>query len=196
MTEGLVRARIRLLKAAWNDTSKYACNCATPSEIRLHGANSLACCKSFEDDPTFTATDPCTCLDGEGPGSVACCEYGNNFLPSSIAGVLFDEVPAEDVEAAIMQKLEPYIQKIMAEPGNNAFTKYNDPEKVKKWNWINSGTADSATKSSGLFSSGDPVMYYNASEAGFPFRGNRTLWETCAGLVGQVRVWVHVVYDL
>ena len=45
---------------------------------------------------------------------------------------------------------------------------------------------ESATKASGLYSTQDPIMYYNASEAGYPFRRNATLWEMCAGLVGQV----------
>jgi hypothetical protein len=50
---------------------------------------------------------------------------------------------------------------------------------------------ESATKASGLYSTQDPIMYYNASEAGYPFRRNATLWEMCAGLVGQVR-WLQL----
>ena len=128
-----MRERIALLKAAWNNTYYYACDCTTDAEIQLHGTNSLACCRSYEDEPDFAATEACTCLDGE-TSALACCD--NNFNPRRIAGVLFDEIPAEDVVGAVMQKIDPFIRGIMTEPGNTAFTKYNDPAKVAKWNWV------------------------------------------------------------
>jgi hypothetical protein len=189
LAEQLVRERIALLKAAWNDTHYYACDCDTPALVKTHGTNSLACCRSYEDDSSFTATEPCTCLDGE-TSSTACC--ANNFMPDRLGGVLFDEIPAEDVVGKIMELIDPYIKKILTEPGNNAFTKYNDPEKVAKWNWVSSGMGESATKASGLYSTLDPIMFYNASEAGYPFRANTTIWEMCSGLVGQVTT-CHIV---
>lgn len=179
VAEQLVRERIRQLKAVWNDTANYPCECAGGK------TRSLSCCRTYDD--ASQSAEPCSCLDGE-TSSVACCENGNNFIPEgTIGGVLFDEIPAEDVIAAIMAKVAPYLKSIMVEPGKNeAFTKYNDPEKVKRWDWISSGMGESATKASGLYSTLDPIMFYNASEAGFPFRNGRTLWETCAGLVSQV----------
>lgn len=66
------------------------------------------------------------------------------------------------------------------------WSRYNDPAKVAKWNWLEQGMGESAVKASSLFSTVDPVMYYNASEAGYPFRKDVTIWEMCAGMVSQV----------
>jgi hypothetical protein len=187
LAEQLVRQRIAMLKAVWNDTANYACDCpAAAGGASGPPRRNLSCCRSFEGDPGFRATEPCTCLDGE-TESVACCEYGNNFMPDSLGGVLFDEVPAEDVVASIMGRIPLYLQRIMTDPGKvEAFTKYNDKAKVQRWDWASSGMGETATKASGLFATTQPIMFYNASEAGFPFRKGETLWETCAGLVSQV----------
>lgn len=187
MAEKLVRERIRLLKEAWKDPANYACECPPGSQQKAYGRYNLACCRSFEDEPGFNATEPCTCLDGE-TEALACCV--NNFMPESLGGVLFDEVPAEDVVAEIMRRIPPYITRIMTTAeGNIAFKRYNDKEKVSRWNWIEAGVAESAVKASGLFSTTDPIMRYDASEAGYPFRKGVTLWQMCAGLLGQVRAF-------
>ena len=138
---------------------------------------------SFE-DAGFFPDEPCTCLDGE--ESFACCENGNNFLPPALT-VLFDEIPADEITSTIADLIEPYLKRIMTMPGNQAFKKHNDPKKVEKWDWIAQGMGESAVKASGLYSTRDPIMHYNASEAGFPFRQDATIWDMCAGLVGQVR---------
>lgn len=105
---------------------------------------------------------------------------------------LFVKVPAEDVVASIMKRIPPYIEKIMTtKEGNKAFTRYNDPDKVAKWNWVNAGLAESATQASGLFSTQDPIIQYDATEAGYPFRQDTTLWQMCAGLLGQVCIVLH-----
>ena len=117
LTENLVRQRIQLLKAVWNDTSKYACQC---SDKVTHA---LRCCRTF-DDGSISTDEKCTCLDGE-TESFACCANGNNFIPEdTIGSVLFDEVPAEDVVAAIMEKIQPFVKSIMTDPDMlEAFTK-------------------------------------------------------------------------
>ena len=107
--------------------------CSFQFKCDTQNKHSLACCRSYEDEPEFVAAEPCTCLDGE-TSSVACCV--NNFMPDHIGGVLFDEIPAEDVVASIMALIPGYVTKIMTEPGNAAFTKYNDKDKVAKWNWV------------------------------------------------------------
>jgi len=184
LAESLVRKRIQMLKAVWNDTRNFPCECSTPSEIKMHGTHNLTCCKVYEE--AYTGTDQCTCLDGEST-SVACCANSNNFMPDTIGGVLFDEVRSDDVVSAIIQKIEPYIASIMSDPDKNkAFKKYNSADKVAEWDWVSSGMGESATKASGLYSTQDPIMFYNASEAGYPFRKDTTLWETCTGLVSQV----------
>jgi hypothetical protein len=83
---------------------------------------------SFE-EAGILATEPCTCLDGE-TQSTACCD--NNFLPKSL-GELFDEIPAEDVVRAVISKIAPYMRRVMTEPENHAFKRYNDQAKVEKW---------------------------------------------------------------
>ena len=88
--------------------------------------------------------------------------------------------------AEIVKKIEPYMRKVITKPGNEAFTKYNDPNKVAKWDWIAQGLGESAAKASGLYSSTESIMFYNASEAGYPFKKGATIWQTCAGLVSQV----------
>ena len=108
-------------------------------------------------------------------------------MPARLGGVLFDEIPAEDVVGAVMSRIEPFVRKILTEPGNRAFTKHNNPETVQKWDWVAQGMGESATRASALYSTLDPIMFYNASEAGSPFRRGATLWEMCSGLVGQVR---------
>jgi hypothetical protein len=187
LAEGLVRQRIAMLKEAWKDPSKYRCECKEASMVQAHGSHSLMCCISFE-EASINSTEPCTCLDGE-TESTACCD--NNFLPDQLT-VLFDEIPADEIVRAIVQKIEPYMQKVVTTPGNEAFTKYNDPAKVARWNWVAQGLGESAVKASGLYSTTDPIMFYNASEAGYPFRRGATIWETCAGLVSQVCVCVCV----
>ncbi len=188
LAEQLVRERIRQLKEAWKDVAQYACECTSASEVGVHGRHNLLCCKTFE---SASSGESCTCLDGETVGP-ACCEDGNNFLPKPLQ-ILFDEIPAENVVDAVVGKVPGYVRKIMTtRAGNRAFAKYNDPEKVKRWDWIAQGLGEVATKGSFLYSTSDPVMGYNASEAGFPFRNDRTLWEMCAGLVGQVRSCVCV----
>lgn len=194
LAEQLVRDRIRLLKEAWKDTAQYACECVTQGDIGLYGRHNLLCCKTFEDAASAAGEQTCTCLDGE-TVSAACCENGNNFLPRPLQ-VLFDEIPAEEVVNAVVEKIPGYVKKIMTtRGGNRAFTKYNDPDKVKRWDWVAQGLGEVATKGSGLYSTSDPVMAYNASEAGFPFRKDRTIWEMCAGLVGQVSFFIlfHLV---
>jgi hypothetical protein len=172
LTESLVRKRIAMLKEAWKDPSKYMCECKS-------GTHSLSCCKTFED---ANSAEVCTCLDGE-TESTACCD--NNFLPRQLT-VLFDEIPADEIVAEIVKKIEPYMRKVITTPGNEAFTKYNDPNKVAKWDWIAQGLGESAAKASGLYSSTESIMFYNASEAGYLFKKGATIWQTCAGLVSQV----------
>lgn len=185
VTESLIRKRIQMLKEVWKDTRNFPCKCPSEGEKRSYGAYSLACCKVYGE--TFSAdSEPCTCLDGESV-SVACCANGNNFMPDTIGGVLFDEVPADDVVAAIIEKIEPYIAGILTDKEKHkAFKRYNNKDKVAKWDWSSTGMGESATKASGLYSTQDPIMFYNASEAGYPFRGDSTMWEMCSGLVGQV----------
>ncbi len=184
LAEKLVRERIRQLKAAWSDERRYACECATDNLKRLYGNHSLLCCRV--NDASLPSDAQCTCLDGE-TVSAACCAGGNNFLPRSLQ-VLFDEIPAEEVVNSVIEKIEPFIQKIMStREGNVAFRKYNDKAKVAKWNWVDQGLGEVATKGSWLYSTSDPIMAYNASEAGYPFKKDQTIWEMCAGLVGQVR---------
>ena len=181
LTEKLVRERIQMLKQAWKDPKKYECECKSAQSIRIYGANSLMCCMSF-DEAGIDATEPCTCLDGE-TTSTACCD--NNFLPNGL-GVLFDEIPADEVVNAVISKIEPYMKRVMTEPQNLAFKKYNRPETMTKWDWVAQGMAASAVKASGLYSTRHAIMYYNASEAGYPFKQEATVWEMCAGLVSQV----------
>ena len=185
LTESLVRKRIQLLKGVWNNTKNFPCKCSTAGEKRTHGAYSLACCKVF--DEGYSSSEPCTCLDGFST-SFACCTNGNNFMPDTIGGVLFDEVPPDDVVAAIIEKIEPYIAGIMTDKDKHrAFKEYNNKGKVARWDWSATGMGESATKASGLYSTQEPIMFYNASEAGYPFKRDSTVWEMCAGLVGQVR---------
>ena len=186
ITEGLVCKMIVRLKEAWKDVSVYPCKCKSQQEIALYGANSLLCCKTLD----ASSGEKCTCLDGE-TSSTACCENGNNFLPESVQ-VWFDEITADEVVGAIIEKIPGYVKRIMTEKGNVAFKKYNDQAKVAQWNWIDQGMGESAVKESGLFSSVDPIMYYNASEAGFPFRKDVTMWEMCAGMVSQVCFFVVI----
>jgi hypothetical protein len=198
LAEQLMREQIAKLKAAWSDVRKYDCECPPPDPAAPiwpppPQEYSLACCRSYdnEDDNNNNNNHSplvCTCLDGETESS-ACCF--NNFLPKSL-DVLFDEIPADDVVRKVISQVGPYLKTIFTEPKNQAFKKYNDPAKVARWNWINAGMAQSATKASGLYSTRDPIMYYNGSEAGYLFRQDATLWETCAGLVSQVCVRVRV----
>lgn len=185
LAESLIRKRIAELKVAWSNTSTFACDCAHDSKLlKLYGNHSLTCCRSYDDEASgYTDDEPCTCLDGEST-SVACCY--NNFMPSSLGGVLFDEITGEEVVAEITGKIDGYLKGIFTEAGNKAFKKYNDDAKVAKWDWIAQGQGELATKASGLYSSHDPIMNYNASEAGFPFKREATVWEMCAGLVSQV----------
>ena len=177
LTEELIREQIAKLMAAWNQTDKYACLC--PNNRTEH---KLECCVSYVESKTYPADTECPCLDGE-TRAAACCD--NNFLPASL-DVLFDEIPAEDVVRKITEQIDPFLKQIFTEPGNQAFKKYNDPEKVNRWNWKDAGQAQSATQTSGLYSSTEPIMFYNASEVGYPFKNSKTMWETCEGLVRQV----------
>lgn len=178
LAEQLVRERIEKLLVAWSDQSKYACQC-----IGNRSGFSLDCCKTFA-----TAADNnnerCYCLDGE-TQSIACCENNNNFLSPALQE-LFDEIPAEDIVKKIIDQIDPYLHKIFTEPGNRAFREYNDPAKMNAWNWTSAGMAESATKVSGLFSSVDPIMSYNDTEVGFPFKFGTTMWQTCEGMLRQV----------
>ena len=176
LAESLVRERIQLLMKAWSDQSKYACQC--PYDKTQHR---LECCTTTT--IAATTTEPCMCLDGE-TESIECCENNNNFLSKTLQE-LFDEIPAQDVVKKIIDQIDPYLHKIFTEPGNMAFKKYNNAEKLRAWNWTSVGMAESATKVSGLFSSTDPIMTYNDSEVGYPFKFERTLWHTCDGLLRQ-----------
>lgn len=153
--------------------SRYACKCNATH-------HSLDCCKTYT-----TASDleeECPCLDGE-TLSKACCN--NNFYPDSL-NVTFDEIPAEDVVSKIVSQIDPFLKSIFADPESKAFTKYNNPERVNRWNWAETGQAESAAKVSGLYHSNAPIMKYDASEVGYPFRANKILWQTCEGLLRQV----------
>jgi hypothetical protein len=194
LAESLVRKRIAFLKEAWSNASTYACDCKGDL-ARVHGNHSLTCCRSYDDEAPatggYTDPEPCTCLDGES-SSVACCY--NNFMPSSLGGVLFDEVTADEVVAEITGRIDPYLKEIFTKAGNSAFKKYNDPDKVGKWDWVAQGKGALATEASGLYSTQAPIMAYNASEAGYPFRKEATIWEMCAGLVSQVRMsWTKFI---
>lgn len=163
--------------AVWNDTSKYACLCPNGT------AHSLDCCTSYiEQEGSLPYGMSCPCLDGK-TESPACCD--NNFWPASL-NVSFDLIPAEDVVRQIVQLIDPYLKQVFTEPENLAFQKYNNPDKVKAWDWRATGMGQSATQVSGLYDSTQPVMYYNASEVGQPFKNGKTLWQTCEGLVRQV----------
>ncbi len=154
----------------------------------MYGAYNLTCCKVYPSD--YAGSEPCTCLDGESI-STACCANGNNFMPDTIGGVLFDEVPSDDVVSAIISKIEPFIASIMSDADKHkAFKKYNSADKVAQWDWVSNGMGESATKASGLYSTQDPIMFYNATEAGYPFRKDTTLWEMCTGLVSQVSLLI------
>jgi len=177
LAESLVRERIEKLMAAWSDQSKYACQC-TDDRTQFK----LECCKTIN-SAADNGGQRCTCLDGE-TESVDCCENNNNFLSPALQE-LFDEIPAADVVKKIVDQIDPYLKKIFTEPGNTAFKRYNDPQKMKAWNWTAAGMAESATKVSGLFSSTDPIMSYNDTEVGFPFKFERTLWQTCEGMLRQ-----------
>jgi len=167
--ESLVRERIAQLMDAWGDVAKYACKC--PSG----GGYDLDCCKAYRN--ASDATQPCWCLDGE-TSSVGCCEDNNNFLPDALT-VLFDEIKAEDIVRTIIEEIDPYLKRIFTEDENLAFTKYNQRAVLNSWNWTSTGKAEAATKVSGLYDATEPVMKYDATEVGYPFKRARTLWHTC-----------------
>lgn len=169
-------------------TRRYECECKTASAIATYGTNNLLCCMSFE-DAGYVSEEPCTCLDGE-TESIACCENGNNFLPPALTE-LFDQISASEITGAIVNLIAPYMKNVVTEDGGTAFKKYNDKSKVAKWDWVAQGMGESAVKASGLYSTRDPIMYYNASEAGYPFRQQASIWDMCAGLVSQVSSCVY-----
>ena len=173
MAEDLVRARIQKLIDVWSDMSKYACEC--PHNKGIHR---LGCC-TLNTDPTNVPKEPCPCLDGENY-DVECCS--NNFLPSHLQE-LFDEISPEEVVGRIVAEIDPYLQRIFTEPQNLAFKKYNS--NWGEWNWTDTSFAESATMVSGLFMSTEPIMKYDMSEVGYPFRMERTMWHTCNGLLRQ-----------
>lgn len=179
LAEQLVRERIEKLIVAWSDQSKYACRCTE------NGVHSLACCKTIN-STADNGGNKCMCLDGY-TESVECCENNNNFLSPALKE-LFDEIPAEDVVAKIISQIDPYLHKIFTEPGNQAFKKHNDKKKLESWNWTSAGMAEPATKVSGLFSSTEPIMSYNHTEVGFPFKMGKTMWQTCEGMLRQARI--------
>jgi hypothetical protein len=178
LTEDLIREQIRKLIEAWNNTAAYACDCP---KSYLPVKNSLECCNIVTLDD-LDSNELCLCADGE-TKSIRCCQ--NQFLPRSL-DVLFDEIPAEDVVRKIVDQIDPFLQRIFTEPGNEAFTLWNNKLRVKKWNWTDAGLDGPATKVSGLYDSNTPIMYYNGSEAGYPFKGGRTIWQMCEGLLRQV----------
>jgi hypothetical protein len=174
LTEELIREQIQKLVAVWNTTAKYPCKCNQTHHL-------LECCRSFSVSEIAEKQLTCPCVDGIN-FSPSCCV--NNFYPDSL-NVLFDEIPAEDVVKKIVSQIDPYLRKIFTQARNPAFRKYNNPSRLKRWDWASSGLAESATKTSGLFHSTEPIMSYNASEVGYPFRGRKTLWQTCEGLLRQ-----------
>lgn len=176
-----MRQRIADLMLAWGDVSKYACKCPSGPGPK----NSLDCCTTY----AGMTNHQCTCLDGE-TTSKDCCENNNNFLPDSLT-LLFDEIKGEDIVKSIMEEIDPYLKRIFTEEGNLAFTKHNSREVINSWNWTASGTAESATKVSGLFEATQPVMKFDATEVGYPFKRASTLWHTCNGLVRQVK-YIHM----
>lgn len=175
--ESLVRKRIGELMQVWDDLSRYACRCGNTTRY------DLSCCAAYKD--ASESKEPCWCLDGE-TQAWECCENSNNFFPDALT-VLFDEIKAEDVVRSIIEEIDPYLKRIFTEPENLAFIKHNGKATVRGWNWTDSGKAESATKVSGLYDATEPVMTYDASEVGYPFKRGRTLWHTCNGLVRQVR---------
>jgi hypothetical protein len=154
---------------AWGDSKKYACDCPVSY---LPVTNSLECC-GLASDPS--SIQKCLCADGE-TLSTKCCN--NQFLPK-VLDVLFDEIPAEDVVKKIVDEIDPFLHRIFTEPGNDAFTLHNNKDKVKRWNWEDAGFAESATKVSGMYESTQPIMNYNESEVGYPFKGGKSMWQVC-----------------
>jgi hypothetical protein len=177
LAEQLVRDRIKKLIAAWSDVSKFSCRC--PDNGNVH---SLDCCKTIS-SAADNGGQKCFCLDGY-TESIECCENNNNFNPPALQE-LFDEIPAEDVVAKIIDQIDPFLRKIFTEPGNYAFKSRNNKDTLPTWNWARSGVAESATKVSGLFSSTDPIMSYNETEVGYPFKDEKTIWQTCEGMLRQ-----------
>lgn len=175
-TEELIREQVAKLIVAWGDSKKYACDCPVSY---LPVTNSLECC-GLASDPS--SVQKCLCADGE-TLSTKCCN--NRFLPK-VLDVLFDEIPAEDVVKKIVDEIDPFLHKIFTEPGNDAFTLHNNKAKVKRWNWKDAGFAESAIKVSGMYESTQPIMNYNESEVGYPFKGGKSMWQMCDGLLRQV----------
>lgn len=175
MTEDLIRKQIQKLIAVWSQSDKYPCKCLSNQTY------SLDCCRLF-DPETLDASVECYCLDGE-KKSRECCT--NNFYPE-VLNVLFDEIESHDVVRSIVEQIDPFLRHIFTEKGNKAFTRWNNPNEVKRWNWTNTGHAESATRVSGLYMSTQPIMKYDPSEVGYPFKNSKTIWETCEGLLRQV----------
>ena len=174
--ENLVRKRVDELVQVWGDATKYACKCPNSSKYNL------SCCTTYQS--ASQSPEPCACLDRD-TISTDCCENSNNFLPDSLT-ILFDEIKAEDVVKSIIDEIDPYLKRIFTEEDNLAFTRHNSRKAVEEWNWTASAKAESATKISGLYEATQPVMKYDASEVGYPFKRGSTLWQTCNGLVRQV----------
>lgn len=182
MVERLVREKVRELIAIWDSVDHYACQCEDGSGARPE------CCTSFEE--RWADTDLCPCLDGT--RAHTCCRQ-DNYLPPGLALVDFDQINSTVVSEAILDMIPPFMEVAHTEAGNQAFMTHTAQSAgvPGTWNWATSPQALRRAVSAGILSSYVDIVRMDESEAGYPFRGDgaspdRTLWEACTGLLGQL----------
>jgi hypothetical protein len=128
------------------------------------------------------------CHGSDGTHSFQNCHISdpNTFLPPAL-NVSFDAVAGSDILKEITSKIWPYLQEALTGVNNNAeFTHYNlDTTEVGSWNWVDQNLGHIA-RDDGLYDSQRPVVNYSASEAGYPFIRNTSIWDMCTGMISQV----------
>jgi hypothetical protein len=166
----LIRAQVKRLEDAWSDSSKYSCTCTD-------GTSDFDCCTTFKVGSTSDDNKECV-------GNVENVLCTNNFLPVSLT-VEFDEISASDVIESVMRKIPDYAKSIFTDVTADAFKAWNDEQVHESWNWDTSGVSEIAS-SDNMYTSYSPLMNYSSGDVGYPFKGGKSIWHMCTGLISQV----------
>jgi hypothetical protein len=126
----------------------------------------------------------CRCTDGTNSLTCCTCEDDTCIIPDNL-DVPYDLIESEDVLEHIVKRIPPYWEKVFAKKDNEAFLKWANSDAKESYRWENNPVHTAAAVNEHVYAWDRPVMFYNGSEIGSPFR-NTTLWETCTGLLSQV----------
>lgn len=152
----MVQERIRLLTEQWGSQTQFQCLCNNDTEGTF--GNHFKCC--------------------ERPDLTTPAEREEIYDPASWLKERYDTVTTIEVMQSVTEKIKEYLP--FAFTHSKAFKEFAREE--TSWN----DALQTVASDQGVFDTTVPLVHYSNADVMHPFKSDKSVWDLCTGMVGQV----------